>query len=42
VYWGDRLTLWFWICCFVLMLAINVVDAVQRFVLFVMNRPPAP
>ncbi|MHB1423712.1 MAG: hypothetical protein ACYC3I_11065 [Gemmataceae bacterium] len=42
VYWGDRLTFKFWLFCFGLMAAINLVEALHRFVLFLMGRPPAP
>ena len=41
-YWGDRLTLKFWLFCFGLMVAINLVEALYRFVLFLMVRSPAP
>jgi hypothetical protein len=42
VYWGDRLTLKFWLFCFGLMLAMNLVEALHRLVLFLMGRSPAP
>ena len=42
VYWGDRLTLKFWLFCFGLMLAMNLLDALHRLVLFLMGRSPAP
>jgi hypothetical protein len=42
VYWGDRLTLKFWLFCFGLMLAMNLVEALHRFVLFLIGRSPAP
>jgi hypothetical protein len=41
VYWGDRLTLKFWFFCFGLLLAIHLVEALQRLVLFLMGRSPA-
>jgi hypothetical protein len=31
-YWGDRWTICFWLFCFALMAAINLVEAVYRFV----------
>ena len=37
VYWGDRLTLKFWLFCFGLMVAMNLVEALHRFVLFLMG-----
>ena len=42
VYWADRLTLKFWLFCFGLMLAMNLVEALHRLVLFLMGRCPAP
>jgi len=42
VYWGDRLTLKFWLFCFGLMLAMNLVEALHRFVLFLMGHFSAP
>lgn len=42
VYWGDRLTLKFWLFCFGLMLAMNLIEAIHRLVLFLMGRSPAP
>jgi hypothetical protein len=42
VYWGDRLTLKFWLFCFGLMLAMNLVEALHRLVLFLLGRSPAP
>jgi hypothetical protein len=42
VYWGDRLTLKFWLFCFGLMLAMHLVEALHRLVLFLMGRSPAP
>lgn len=42
VYWGDRLTLKFWLFCFGLMFAMNLVEALHRLVLFLMGRSPAP
>jgi hypothetical protein len=41
VYWGDRLTLKFWLFCFGLMLAMNLVEALHRLVLFLMGRSAA-
>jgi hypothetical protein len=41
-YWGDRLTLKFWLFCFAVMLAMNVLDALQRFIRFLLNGAPAP
>lgn len=42
VYWGDRLTLKFWLFCFGVMLAMHLVEALHRFVLLLMGRSPAP
>jgi len=42
VYWGDRLTLKFWLFCFGLLLAIHLVEALHRLVLFLMGHSPAP
>jgi hypothetical protein len=42
VYWGDRLTLIFWLLCFGLMLAINLIEFFQWLVLFLVGRSPAP
>ncbi len=42
VYWGDRLTLNFWFLCFGLMLAINLIELFQWFVLFLLGRSPVP
>lgn len=42
VYWGDRLALKIWLFCFALMLAMNLVEAIHRFVLFLMGRSSAP
>jgi hypothetical protein len=42
VYWGDRLTLKFWFCCFGLMLAIHLFEALHRLVLFLMGRSLVP
>ena len=33
-YWGDRFTILFWLCCFALMAAMNLVEAVHRFVVY--------
>lgn len=41
-YWGDRLTLKFWLFCFGLMLTMHLVEALHRFVLLLMGRFPAP
>ncbi len=41
-YRGDRLTLKFWLFCFGLLLAMNLVEALHRLVLFLMGRSPAP
>jgi hypothetical protein len=41
VYCGDRLTLKFWLFCFGLMLAMNLIEALHRLVLFLMGRSPA-
>lgn len=41
-YWGDRLTLQFWLLCFGLMLAMNLVEAVHRLVLFWIERFSTP
>ena len=42
VYWGDRLTLNFWLFCFGLMFAMELVDAIHRLILVVMGRSLAP
>ncbi len=42
VYWGDRLTLKFWLFCFGLMFAMNLVEALHRLVLFLMGHSSAP
>jgi hypothetical protein len=42
VYWGDRLALKFWLFCFGLMFAINLIEALHRLVLFLMGRSLAP
>lgn len=42
VYWGDRLTLIFWLFCFGLMLAMNLVEAIHRLVLFLIGHSSAP
>lgn len=42
VYWGDRLTLKFWLFCFGLMLAMHLVEALHRVFLLLMGRSPAP
>jgi hypothetical protein len=42
VYWGDRLTLFFWLFCFGLMVAMNLVDAVHRLVLPLLNHSSVP
>jgi hypothetical protein len=42
VYWGDRFTIRFWLFCFALMTAMNLVDAVHRFVLYVLGTPLSP
>jgi hypothetical protein len=42
VYWGDRLMLRFWFFCFGLMLAMNLVEALHRFVLLLLGRSSAP
>jgi hypothetical protein len=42
VYWGDRLTLKFWLFCFGLMMAMNLVEALHRLVLFLVDLSPAP
>jgi hypothetical protein len=41
VYWGDRLTIWFWIFCFLLMMAMNLFEAVHRFVLYLVGISPS-
>jgi hypothetical protein len=41
-YWGDRLTLKFWLFCFGLMLAMLLVEALHRFVLLLLGRSFAP
>ena len=41
-YWGDRMTLLFWLFCFGLMLAMNVIEAIHRFVVFLMAANPTP
>lgn len=33
-YWGDRFTIRFWLFCFALMAAINLVEAGYRFVVY--------
>lgn len=40
VYWGDRLTLIFWLFCFVLMLTMQLVEALHRLVLLLLGRCP--
>jgi hypothetical protein len=42
VYWGDRLTLNLWLLCFGMMLAINLFELFQWFVLFLLGRSPVP
>lgn len=42
VYWGDRLTLKFWLFCFGLMLTMHLVETLHRFVLFLLGRSSAP
>jgi hypothetical protein len=42
VYWGDRLTLKFWLFCFGLMLTMHLVEALHRFILLLMGRSSAP
>lgn len=42
VYWGDRLTLIFWLFCFGLMFAMNLIEALHRLVLFLIGRSSAP
>lgn len=42
VYWSDRMALVFWLFCFALLLAMNLVEAVHRFILFLMARSPSP
>jgi hypothetical protein len=37
VYWGDRLTLKFWLFCFGLMAAMTLFESLHRFVLFLMG-----
>jgi hypothetical protein len=37
-YWGDRITLLFWLFCFGLMLMMSLVEALHRFVLYLMGR----
>lgn len=34
-YWGDRWTICFWLFCFALMAAINLVEAAYRFVVYI-------
>ncbi len=41
-YWGDRLTLFFWLFCFGLMFAMHLVEALHRLVLFLMGRFHGP
>jgi hypothetical protein len=40
VYWGDRLTIKCWLFCFGLMVAMNLVEALHRLVLFLIGRYP--
>ena len=42
VYWGDRLTLNFWLVCFGLMLGINVIEGLYWLVLSLLGRAPTP
>jgi hypothetical protein len=42
VYWGDRLTLKFWLFCFALMAAMHLVEALHRLVLFLLGNPRSP
>lgn len=42
VYWGDRFTIRFFLFCFGLMAAMNLVEAVHRFVLYVLGGSPSP
>jgi hypothetical protein len=42
VYWGDRLTLNFWLLCFGLMFGINVIEGLYWMVLSLLGRAPAP
>jgi hypothetical protein len=37
-YWGDRLTIKFWLFCFALMFGITLVEALRSFVLFLLGR----
>lgn len=41
IYWGDRLSLKFWLFCFGLMLTMHLVEALHRFVLFLLGRSSA-
>lgn len=42
VYWGDHLTLKFWLFCFGLMLTMHLVEALHRLVLLLLGRSPTP
>lgn len=41
-YWGDRLTIKFWLFCFALMAAMNLVEAAHRFMLYLFGSPSSP
>lgn len=41
-YWGDRWALVFWLCCFALMAAMILVEAVRSFVLYLVGSSPPP
>jgi len=42
VYWGDRLTVRFWLYCLGLLFAMELLGALHRLVLFLMGQSPAP
>ncbi len=38
-YWGDRLTIRFWLFCFAVMAGMNLIEAVHRMLLFFSRTP---
>jgi hypothetical protein len=38
-YWGDRLTIRFWLFCFAVMAGMNLIEAVHRMLLFFFQAP---
>lgn len=42
VYWGDRLSLIFWLFCFGLMFAMHLFEALHQLVLLLLGRSPTP